>query len=112
MAADSSLVTGSVKTEPEPPVDDDLAADRRAMGAAVVALAAGPPGAAMPEWTSPETGSRGVITRLEDEEDADGTPLCRRFTTTRASYDGVGLYRGSVCRGGDGTWRIRDLESL
>lgn len=39
-------------------------------------------------------------------EDKAGGRLCRRFTTTRESFDGVALFVGEACMAGYGAWRL------
>ena len=52
----------------------------------------------------------GSTTTLAEHKDKGA--LCRRFTTSRESYDGVALYRGEVCMAGPGAWRMESFEAL
>jgi hypothetical protein len=61
-------------------------------------------------WANAETGSRGAISKLE-ERNEDGT-LCRRFTASRESFDGVALFSGDACKGDRGVWYMRDFKPL
>ncbi len=56
------------------------------------------------EWSNPQTGSSGVISVLTEER--EGVRICRRFQTSRQSYDGVVLYRGEACTNGEGEWAL------
>jgi len=60
-------------------------------------------------WANPETGSRGAIVKLA--EDKAGGRLCRRFTTTRESFDGVALFVGEACMAGYGAWRLESFSA-
>lgn len=62
-------------------------------------------------WENRATEARGTITRMTAGTRGDGT-VCRRFTATRARFDGVSIYHGQACREGGGAWRVRTLESL
>ncbi len=61
-------------------------------------------------WANPETGSRGSVTGLAEYK--DNNTLCRRFRTTRESFDGVAIYSGDICLASAGAWRIRAFEVL
>ena len=61
-------------------------------------------------WANAETGSRGSITSLVEYKDR-GT-LCRRFRTTRESFDGVSMYSGDTCLAPAGAWRMRAFDAL
>ncbi len=104
---DKSIVTSSVAS-PAVPDDATLAADqatiRNAVSSADVETLAGKE---LP-WANAETGSRGTILKLA--EDKMTGRLCRRFTTTRESFDGVTLFSGEACMVGTGTWRIENFR--
>ena len=60
-------------------------------------------------WANPDTGSRGEISRIvERREEAS---LCRRFTVSRESFQGVALYSAEVCLAQDGSWFTRAFEA-
>ena len=101
---DRSIVTSS--TPAAPPSDDaNLAADqatiRNAVSSADVEALAGKD----ISWANSDTGSRGAIMQL-DENKADGR-LCRNFTATRESFDGVALFKGEACMVGYGAWQMQ-----
>ena len=48
-------------------------------------------------WANADTGSRGAISALVESKEE--RHLCRKFTTTRESFDGVALYRGQSLHG-------------
>lgn len=61
-------------------------------------------------WANTETGSRGTISGVSESRAAG--VLCRSFTASRESYDGVGLYKGEACLGDRGSWRMREFKPL
>ncbi len=46
-------------------------------------------------WANAETGARGQITGIAEIK-GKGT-LCRSFSATRESFDGVGMFKGEAC---------------
>lgn len=79
---------------------------RNAVSAADIEAVKGAPLA----WANTETGSRGTISEVQESRAAG--VLCRTFTTSRESYDGVGLYKGEACLGDGGSWRMREFKPL
>ena len=61
-------------------------------------------------WANAETGSRGAISNMMEKE--EGGLLCRQFTASRESFDGVALYSGDACKGDRGVWYMRDFKPL
>lgn len=104
---DKSVVTSSVEADPSPD-DAGLAADqatvRDAVSSADVEALAGRELA----WANSGTGSRGTITGLRQDK-SDGR-LCRSFSTTRESFDGVALFKGRACLAG-GAWRMETFSA-
>jgi hypothetical protein len=70
---------------------------------------AGLGGASLP-WMNAETGTRGTISGLAESRHND--LLCRRFTTTRESFDGVRLFKGEACMLSAGAWRLQSFQAL
>ncbi|PWJ85443.1 outer membrane surface antigen [Pseudaminobacter salicylatoxidans] len=105
---DRSLLTGSVASASQTTTDPERASDeatiRNAVTSADLEGLAGAPLA----WANADTGSRGAISNVI--ESRDNGALCRKFTTSRESYDGVGLYHGEVCKAGAGLWRMLDFQ--
>jgi surface antigen len=106
---DRSIVTSNVPSTP-PNEDTNLVADqatiRNAISSADVQTLAGKD---IP-WANTETGSRGAVTQLA--EDKSGGQLCRRFTVSRESFDGVSLFKGEACMVGYGAWRMEAFTAL
>ena len=61
-------------------------------------------------WANADTGSRGAISALVESKE-DGL-LCRKFTTTRESFDGVALYQGKACMAGPGQWQMLAFRGM
>lgn len=106
---DQTILTGGISGNRAPAADPERLSDeatiRNAVSSADIELGAVP----LP-WANAGTGSRGTITALAEHKDK-GT-LCRRFTTSRESFDGVSLYQGEVCMAAPGAWRMESFEAL
>lgn len=104
MGVDDTLTTGAVSNESRPQPDAAQLSDettiRNAVSSADLAALSG---SGLP-WANVDTGSRGAITGLV-EYDKDGI-LCRKFSASRESFNGVRLYSGDACRVIDGSWRM------
>jgi len=106
---DSTIHTGAVNSAAGPldaPQLSDQATIRNAVSAADLKAA----GAAPLAWANAETGSRGAISGLVEQK--QGEQLCRSFTTSRESFDGVALYAGRACMIAPGTWRMESFDAL
>lgn len=105
-----SVQTGNVASAslPAPPPEQlsDQATIRNAVSSADLRGLGGQPLA----WANSDTGSRGAITALAEERQ-NGT-LCRKFTTSRESFDGVALYQGEACMAQAGIWKLLDFKPL
>jgi hypothetical protein len=84
----------------------DEATIRNAVTSADIEQLAGAP---LP-WANAETGARGQITGIVEAK-GKGT-LCRTFSTSRESFDGVSMFRGEACMVASGAWRMVRFESL
>ncbi|TIO31192.1 RT0821/Lpp0805 family surface protein [Mesorhizobium sp.] len=106
---DRTILTSST-TASASPVDQDRASDQATIGNAVSSADIQElRGQAVP-WANSDTGSRGSITELA--ESRDNGRLCRRFTASRESFDGVALFKGEVCLASAGAWRMQDFKAL
>lgn len=106
-AVDAALVTSDVAGEPAAP---EALSDQATIRDAVTSADLGE-GARELAWANADTGSRGAITALAEERRGNGQ-LCRSFTTSRESYDGVALYQGEACKAQSGPWRMLDFKAL
>ncbi len=66
-------------------------------------------GKAIP-WANPGTGSRGSINELAETRDTG--ILCRRFSASRESFDGVAMFYGRACLISEGAWRLDEFKAL
>jgi hypothetical protein len=103
---DPSITTGDVGAvvPANPQQRSDEATIRNAVSSADIELLK--TGAPLP-WANADTGSRGAIDSLIEEKRND--TLCRRFTTSRESFDGVAVYQGSACMVAPGTWQMQEF---
>lgn len=108
---DRSIVTGSISSGTSDTTDAGMASDeatiRNAASSADLQELANQ---AVP-WANSATGSRGTITALAETGDA-AKGRCRRFDVSRESYDGVTIYKGSICMTPAGAWQMQDLKAL
>lgn len=101
---DNTLTTGSVPVNGRPQPDATQVSDETTIRNAVSSADLGAVGESGLPWANVDTGSRGAITNLV-EYDNKGL-LCRKFSVSRESFNGVRLYAGDACRAGDGSWRM------
>jgi len=100
-ALDTMLTTASVPPASVFP-DERLAADGQAILAALSSGTETGTPASLP-WENPESGARGLITAYSGASEGE----CLAFTTTRESFDGIGLYEGEACKDPAGILRMR-----
>lgn len=107
---DRSIVTGSISRSET--VAPDLAAlsdevtIRNAVSSAIVdEIDEGGIG-----WQNAGTGSRGAISSVSEAR--ENGFLCRRFTASRESYEGVHIYRGTTCLGPAGQWMMKAFNRV
>ncbi|MET3660625.1 hypothetical protein ABID44_000939 [Aquamicrobium ahrensii] len=107
---DRSIITSNVpSTNSGTATDAGFAADQTTVRNAASSADLEELGGQPVLWANADTGSRGSIsgiaeTRIKGE-------LCRVFSTTRESFDGVTLYKGRICMLGAGAWRIDEFEA-
>jgi surface antigen len=98
--------TGASAVPDQTRVSDSMIIRNAVSAADIEALRQGAPLA----WANTDTGSRGTISGVSETKAAG--VLCRTFTASRESYDGVGLYKGEACRGDQGSWHIQTFEPM
>ncbi|MHB0953042.1 MAG: RT0821/Lpp0805 family surface protein [Allorhizobium sp.] len=59
-------------------------------------------------WANTTTGSAGVVTAIQEQK-TDGV-VCRDFSTTRHSYEGIAYFTGKTCIVGAGSWRLMSFD--
>lgn len=94
-----SVRTGSVPAPASPAMVDAAAVQTAVSTADVTEVTQNP----IP-WANAQSGSAGVISSIEEQ--TVGAMVCRRFTTTRHSYQGIAKFDGNTCRTGDGDWTL------
>ena len=106
---DTSIVTGSISRDPPTASDTTRQSDetivRAAVSAAIVEEVADGIG-----WANADTGSRGTISGIRESRDTGF--LCRQFTTTRESFEGVHLYQGEACLGPARQWMTKSFDRI
>lgn len=108
-AVDSKTTTSAISPQTVATGDTQVVSDETTVRNAVSSI---DPNAASQQipWANADTGSRGAITSLvERKEDGD---LCRSFTTTRESFDGVAIYKGKACMDDGGSWQMLAFSPL
>lgn len=59
-------------------------------------------------WANATTGSAGVVTAIQEEK-GQGF-ICRNFSTTRHSYEGIAYFSGKTCTSGTGNWELMSFD--
>ena len=59
-------------------------------------------------WANASTGSAGVVTAIEEQK--NGNMICRNFSTTRHSYEGIAYFSGKTCTAGSGSWQLMSFD--
>jgi surface antigen len=106
--ADPAIVTGSVANTAATDQDaiSDIATIRNAVSSANLEASAGQP----LSWANQDTGSRGQVTSIA-EANQDGR-VCRKFETSRESFEGIALFAGRTCLNDDGQWSVMSFDAL
>ena len=107
---DPSILTSSVASPVSVAADPNQRSDEMAIRNAVSSADVESLEGSKIPWANAETGSRGTINSLVEEK-AAGT-VCRRFTTSRESFDGVALFEGQACMVGPGAWRLEKFGAV
>ncbi|PST26349.1 hypothetical protein C7U60_04825 [Mesorhizobium plurifarium] len=97
---DRSVSTGTVPVAKTSDGLSDAIAVRDLVTAADISQGSG---STIP-WANARSGSAGVISSIQ-EDNASGM-RCRRFTTTRHSFEGIAKFDGNACQLGNGEWYL------
>jgi surface antigen len=97
---DRTVATNSVPSIGNDEDNSDAITVRNAVSSADISKIVGNP---IP-WANSSSGSAGVISSIAEEQ-VNGT-TCRRFTTTRHSYQGIAKFDGNTCLLGGGAWYL------
>ncbi|QPC94172.1 RT0821/Lpp0805 family surface protein [Mesorhizobium sp. INR15] len=106
---DRSILTSATPASAAP-VDANRASDQTTIRNAVSSADIQELGGQAVPWANSDTGSRGSITELAESKDRG--QVCRRFTASRESFDGVALFKGETCLAGAGAWQMQDFKAL
>lgn len=106
--ADPTILTGALPPGTDTPPGSQIVSDQATIRNAVSSADIADLRARSISWANVDTGSRGAITGVT--ETREGRILCRRFTASRESFEGVALYRGEACSGADGAWWMRAFD--
>jgi hypothetical protein len=108
---DRSITTGSISSQPPPPPADTVrVSDEATIRDAVSSAPVDEVGENGIGWANAGTGSRGSITNVRESRDTGY--LCRQFTASRESYNGVFMYRGETCLGAERIWVMRAFDRV
>ncbi len=105
--ADTTILTSAV-TPAVPASDSQAISDQTTIRNAVSSANVEELRGQALSWANAETQSRGAI--FEVHEVREKAVLCRKFRTSRESFEGVALYAGETCLGRDGAWYMRSFK--
>lgn len=102
---DRTISTGTVpgKARSGETLSDEMTVRNAVTSADLTKVAANP----VP-WANTSTGSAGVVSTIKEDE-SQGR-LCRAFTTTRHSYEGIAMFSGQACRTEGGDWLLTAFD--
>ncbi len=101
---DSSISTSTVAKKGNGTSHSDELTVQSAVSSADLSKTEGKP---LP-WANATTGSAGVVTAIQEEK-GDGM-ICRNFSTTRHSYEGIAYFSGKTCTAGSGSWQLMSFD--
>jgi surface antigen len=101
---DSSISTSTVAKKGNGTSHSDELTVQSAVSSADLSKTEGKP---LP-WANATTGSAGVVTAIQEEK-GDGV-ICRNFSTTRHSYEGIAYFSGKTCTAGSGSWQLMNFD--
>ncbi|PLK72068.1 hypothetical protein C0V73_08280 [Rhizobium sp. TH135] len=101
---DSSISTSTVAKKGNGTSHSDELTVQSAVSSADLSKTEGKP---LP-WANATTGSAGVVTAIQEEK-GDGV-ICRNFSTTRHSYEGIAYFSGKTCTAGSGSWQLMSFD--
>jgi 17 kDa outer membrane surface antigen len=107
-AADPSLVTYSLPEGPQ--VSEEQISDETTIRNAVSSANLGVLGPKPLAWANQDTGSSGAVSQIAEAKE-DGR-LCRKFKTSRESFEGIALFAGKACLEDSGEWAMSSFGAL
>jgi 17 kDa outer membrane surface antigen len=105
---DPSLVTNSVPETPS--ASPDQISDEATIRNAVSSANLGVLGPKPLSWANQDTGSSGSVSEIAEAKE-DGQ-LCRKFKTSRESFEGIALFAGKACLEDSGEWAMSSFGAL
>lgn len=106
---DTSIITGSTSPQAPAVTDSVRTSDETIIRAAVSAAIVDEVDDGI-GWANADTGSRGSIRDISESRDTGF--LCRRFTATRESFEGIHLYQGETCLGAARLWTTKSFDRV
>lgn len=103
-SVDSSISTSTVSKKGNPASHSDELTVQSAVSSVDLDKTDGKP---LP-WANASTGSAGVVTAIQEEK-GQGF-ICRNFSTTRHSYEGIAYFSGKTCTSGTGNWELMSFD--
>jgi surface antigen len=103
-SVDSSISTNTVSKNRNGGNGSDELTVQSAVSSADLSKTEGKP---LP-WANATTGSAGVVTAIQEEK-GQGV-ICRNFSTTRHSYEGIAYFSGKTCTSGSGNWQLLSFD--
>jgi hypothetical protein len=103
-SVDSSISTSTVSKQGNPASHSDELTVQSAVSSVDLDKTDGKP---LP-WANATTGSAGVVTAIQEEK-GQGF-ICRNFSTTRHSYEGIAYFSGKTCTSGSGNWELMSFD--
>jgi surface antigen len=103
-SVDSSISTSTVSKTGNPSSHSDELTMQSAISSVDLDKTDGKP---LP-WANATTGSAGVVTAIQEEK-GQGF-ICRNFSTTRHSYEGIAYFSGKTCTSGTGNWELMSFD--
>jgi surface antigen len=107
-ATDPSLVTNALPEESQ--VSQEQISDETTIRNAVSSANLGVLGPKPLSWANQDTGSSGTVSDIAEAK-VDGQ-LCRRFKTSRESFEGIALFAGKACLADSGEWAMSSFGAL
>lgn len=99
---DRSISTGTVQSGQ--PHSETATSDEATVRNAVSSVDLAKVGGSQVPWANTATGSAGVVTQIREARTSGH--VCRDFTTTRHSYEGIAMFSGQTCLTGSGDWLL------
>ena len=91
-----------------PPSDPEQISDEATIRNAVSSANLGVLGPRPLAWANQDTGSVGTVSEIAEAK--ENGQLCRRFKTSRESFEGIALFAGKACLDDGGEWAMSSFR--